>query len=81
MRKTLICFIVIFMGLPLMAQVKIKEKVEIKPEEGNLKSSSSTVIYSNGFINGFVMPKSGMLQVYYAYLSHLDLPLPDCAAL
>ena len=81
MRKTLICFIIIFMGLPLMAQVKIKEKVEIKPEEGNLKSSSSTVIYSNGFINGFVMPKSGMLQVYYAYLSHLDLPLPDCAAL
>ncbi|NLT51880.1 MAG: hypothetical protein GXX85_13290 [Ignavibacteria bacterium] len=32
MRKTLICFIIIFMSLPLMAQVKIKEKVEIKPE-------------------------------------------------
>ncbi len=33
MLKTLICFIVIFMILPLTAQVKIKEKVEIKPED------------------------------------------------
>ncbi len=81
MRKALICFIIIFMGLPLMAQVKIKEKVEIKPEESNLKSSSSTVIYLNGIINGFVMPKSGMLQVYYTYLRHLDLPMPYYAEL
>ncbi|HSD62692.1 MAG TPA: hypothetical protein VLB50_02805 [Ignavibacteriaceae bacterium] len=42
----------------------------------NKINEGSSIIYKDDIPSGFIMPKSGMLQVYYAYLVHYDGPMP-----
>lgn len=55
----------------------IEERVEIGglPTENKLNKGSS-IIYKDDIPSGFIMPRSGMLQVFYGYLTHYDGPMP-----
>ncbi len=58
-----------------IAQVTIKEKIELNGlPENNLKKNTSVA-------SALIMPSSGKLQVYYAYVNHFDYPLPDYSTL
>jgi len=59
-----------------IAQVTIKEKIELNGLPENKINKGSSIIYKDEIPSGFIMPKSGMLQVYYAYLVHFDGPMP-----
>jgi hypothetical protein len=71
----------------LSAQVVIKERVIIgsggvvPPNSGMIKGNVKTMFTSNGVISGFVMQKTGQLQVYYAFCDRLDYELPANASL
>ncbi|NLT52126.1 MAG: hypothetical protein GXX85_14565, partial [Ignavibacteria bacterium] len=82
MRKTLICFIVIFIILPLTAQVKIKEKVEIKPEETDIEKlfhSSGSQNHTATFVLSWTTdypdkakPETIKFQAYLTNGNYLD---------
>jgi hypothetical protein len=83
---SLLIIILSFSGI-LNAQVVIKERVIIgsggvvPPNSGMIKGNVKTMFTSNGVISGFVMQKTGQLQVYYAFCDRLDYELPANAAL
>jgi hypothetical protein len=47
----------------------------------NLKKVNGIMFSDSGVVSGFVMRKTGQLQVYYAYANRLDRELPANAAL
>jgi len=63
--------------------VRIKERVEIGSRE--ISRTDYLIIKDNlktsGVVSGFVMPKSGELQVYYSFCNRIDRMLPANAAL
>jgi hypothetical protein len=71
-------FLIFFLfSLSSFAQVVIEERIEIGgiTSKDNLKKGSS-IFYKDDIPSGFIMPRSGMLQVFYGYLTHYDGPMP-----
>ena len=67
--------------------VRIKERVEIGSREIAradsliIKKNEKTMFTSGEVASGFIMPKSGELQIYYVYCNRLDYKLPANASL
>ena len=76
--SVLTIFLIFLFVSNIYSQVIINEKVEIGglPSENNSQDSSS-IIYRNGLPFGFIMPKSGELQIGYNVIWLLGLELPD----
>ncbi len=69
------------------AQVVVRDSVRIgriplnrmRPQFDKTKRYPS--ILQNDVVSGFVMPRNGVLQIYYALITRLDFPLPAYANL
>lgn len=67
-------FFIFLISLSCFAQVVIEERVEIG-------SNSVSALEKETIVSSLIMPRSGMLQVYYTYLVHLDGPMPYYSSL
>lgn len=70
----------------IAAQVVVKDTVKITqiPSGGNrpyIKRGKEALAVQNGVISGFVMPRGGLLQVYYSFAERLDWYLPPWVSL
>lgn len=71
----------------IKAQVVVRDSVRItriplnrmRPQIDKTKRYPS--ILQNGVVSGFVMPRNGILQIYYNLITRLDFPLPSYANL
>ncbi len=60
----------------LFAQVRIKEKVVINPQQSLQNLNIIGPEGTEGIVSGFVMKKRGMLQVYYSFAGRDSSPIP-----
>ena len=64
-----------------IAQVTIKEKIELNGLPENKINKGPSIIYTDTVVSGFIMPNSGTLECYYAYLTHFYSSMPDYSSL
>ncbi|HSD64161.1 MAG TPA: hypothetical protein VLB50_10195 [Ignavibacteriaceae bacterium] len=63
------------------AQVTIKEKIELNGLPENKINKGFSIVYADSVVSGFIMPKSGILECYYSYLTHFYRQMPDYSSL
>ncbi|MFO7526381.1 MAG: hypothetical protein R6W68_13100 [Ignavibacteriaceae bacterium] len=76
---TFLLFILI--SFSSFAQVVIEEKIELGVRSNKQIQKGTSIVYTDSVVSGFIMPRSGVLQVYFTSINHFDWELPDYSTL
>ncbi len=81
-RIGIIGFLLVACAATLFSQIRINEKIVITPKlRGTNNPGDGGEGPTGGVSSGLVMPKKGMLQVYYAYANRFFSWTPDSVML